>query len=143
MINWHTSCNYELTLNKYNSNMRTLSPFTRSIFDNFNQLLEENPPAKNQSHQLFLTPQGWAVRVDLPGFEKSDLTLQFEDSALLLNAQHNSEKANFRAPLAHRFALGKEVDTQSISAKLENGVLQIELPRREESQSGPQQINIQ
>lgn len=123
--------------------MRTLSPFTRSIFENFNQLLEENSPTINPSHQLFSTTQGWALRVDLPGFEKSDLALQFEDNALNLDAQRNPDEANFRSPIIQRFALGKEVDTQSISAKLENGVLQIELPRKEESQSGPQQINIQ
>ena len=101
--------------------MRTLSPFTtRSLFNELNIFFEESP----QAHQLYTTDDGWAVRVDLPGFEKSDLELHFEEKP------EGSEST--RPTAHHKFALGEEVDSLSITAKLENGVLEVSLPRKEE-----------
>ncbi|PQJ29527.1 Hsp20/alpha crystallin family protein [Rubritalea profundi] len=109
--------------------MRTLSPFTtRSLFNELNIFFEESP----QAHQLYTTDDGWAVRVDLPGFEKSDLELHFEDRALHLIAEKPEGSESTRPTAHHKFALGEEVDSLSITAKLENGVLEVSLPRKEE-----------
>jgi len=110
--------------------MRTLSPFTtRSLFNELNNFFEESAPP--QEHQLFTTENGWAVRVDLPGFEKSDLELNFEDRALHLTAKKPEGSNNTRPEVRHKFALGDEIDSLSITAKLENGVLEVSLPRKE------------
>lgn len=109
--------------------MRTFTPFTtRSLFSELNNLFEDRP----QAHQLYATETGWFVRVDLAGFEKSDLELHFEDSALHLIAEKPEGSASTRPAAHHKFTLGEEVDSLSITAKLENGVLEVNLPRKEE-----------
>lgn len=120
-------------------NMRTFSPFTtRSLFNELNNLFEDRP----QAHQLHATDKGWIARVDLPGFEKSDLELHFEDSALHLIAEKSEGSESTRPTAHHKFALGEEVDSLSITAKLENGVLEVTLPRKEEVASN-KSITIQ
>jgi HSP20 family protein len=125
--------------------MRTFTPFTpftpfttRSLFSELNNLFEDRP----QAHQLYATDKGWFVRVDLAGFEKSDLDLHFDDNALHLIAEKPEGSASKRPAAHHRFTLGEEVDSLSITAKLENGVLEVTLPRKEEVASN-KQITIQ
>ncbi len=121
--------------------MRTFSPFTtRSLFNELNNLLEESP--RPQAHQLYSTEDGWVARVDLPGFEKSDLELHFEDSALHLIAEKPENSGSSRPAAHHKFTLGEEVDSLSITAKLENGVLEVTLPRKEKAASN-KHITIQ
>ncbi|MFT5881775.1 MAG: HSP20 family molecular chaperone IbpA [Crocinitomicaceae bacterium] len=110
--------------------MRTLSPFTtRSIFNELNNLFEDSAPP--QEHQLYTTDNGWVLRVDLPGFEKSELELHFEDRALNLIAEKPEGSESTRPEAHHKFALGDEIDSLSITAKLGNGVLEVHLPRKE------------
>ncbi|GAA5495018.1 hypothetical protein Rhal01_01188 [Rubritalea halochordaticola] len=123
---------------KYETNktMRTVSPFDQSFFNSINSILNDafgefNRTTVQEDYQIFSTPEGWSIRTDLPGFEKSELSLHFEDNALHLRAEKAPEAESKRPAVEHRFALGEEVDTQGISAKLENGVLEITLPRKE------------
>lgn len=90
-----------------------------------------------KKHQLFSTPEGWVTRIDLPGYEKSDITLQFEDDALTLTANNEA-----RGEKSLRFALGDEVKVDEINAKLEHGVLEISLPKKEETLPESHQIEI-
>ena len=92
----------------------------------------------NSKHQLFSTETGWAARVDLPGYTQEDLTLKFEDHTLMLKANNES-----RGEKNLRLALGEEVETSEINAKLENGVLEITLPKKESTSSESQNIEIQ
>ena len=111
--------------------MRTISPFTtRSLFYGLNSLFEESP--RPQAHQLYATDNGWVARVDLPGFEKSDLELHFEDSALHLIAEKPEGSENARPTAHHKLTLGDEVDSLAITANLKNGVLEVTLPLKEE-----------
>lgn len=123
--------------------MRTLSPFNNAFLSDFNDILQDTlgifgQAASRDDYQIFSTPEGWAIRTDLPGFEKSELSLHFEDNALHLKAE-KAEGSNSRRPtIEHRFALGDEVDTGNISAKLVNGELQIELPKKEVAETNNQ-----
>ncbi|MGJ8673559.1 Hsp20/alpha crystallin family protein [Rubritalea sp.] len=123
--------------------MRTLSPFTtRSLLNEFNTFFDTT--ARPQSnHQLFSTDIGWLIRIDLPGFKKEDLSLDFEDKAIVLTAEQNTEQENKRPSVTQRYALGEEVDAKNIQAKLEDGVLEITLPRKEEQELESKSINIQ
>jgi len=116
--------------------MRTLSPFDDTFLSDFNNLLHDTlgffgQAPVQENYQIYSTPEGWAIRTDLPGFEKSEVNLHFEDNALHLSAQKPEGSESKRPAIEHRFALGDEVDTRNINAKLENGVLQIDLPRKE------------
>ena len=110
-------------------------PEITSILNREIEKMHNNQPDK--MHQLFSTPEGWVIRIDLPGYNKSDLTLQFKDDTLTLKANNES-----RGEKALPFALGSEVKVDDINARLENGVLEISLPKREESLPNSHEISI-
>lgn len=128
--------------------MRALSNYPPTIFTGLDHLLQdamsifEKGVIEQEAHQIYSTEDGWAIRLDLPGFEKSDIKLHIEDHALHLVASQAEDLEHRRPDSEHRFALGKEVNTREISAKLENGVLEIKLPRTEISNE-IQSIEIQ
>ena len=121
--------------------MRTFSPITtRSLFNDF---FFDQTVRHQTNHQLFSTEKGWALRIDLPGFSKQELQLKYEDKALSLKAQSSEDAETARPVVSQRYALGEEVDTKQITAKLEHGVLEVQLPRLEEQPEQTSSINIQ
>jgi HSP20 family protein len=123
--------------------MRTFTPYqTRSIINDFNTFFDRS--LRNQPlHQLFSTETGWVITLDLPGFRKDEVTLDFEDKTLVLTANQESDSEPTRPAVTQRYALGEEVDTAGITAALENGVLQVTLPKKEQSADENRTINIQ
>jgi HSP20 family protein len=87
---------------------------------------------------------------DLPGIKKGDVSIDVdENNVLTLKAKSNVENTSgaiyrqfntgnyFRA-----FTLSNEFNKDKISARLENGVLEITIPRREEVKPKRIQINV-
>jgi len=118
--------------------MRQILPFNSGLFSELNEILNTGLRAfeteadqlfaayPNSRHQLFATDNGWSARVDLPGYTKEDITLHFEEQSLTLKADNETRgRRNLRLPL------GDEVETSEISAKLEHGILEITLPKKE------------
>lgn len=122
---------------KPNRPMTRLNPYQPNLLTGLDHLLKDalsvfdHSRIEQESHQIFSTQAGWAIRLDLPGFDKSDIKLHLEDHALHLVACQPEGVENRRPVSEHRFALGDEVSTKEIIAKLENGVLEILLPRTE------------
>ena len=83
--------------------------------------------------------------IDLPGFERDDVTIQVSDHTLRISAQreeaseeeHESEEGRFlRHERRHEAAtrsirLPDEVDKDTVSATMQNGVLTVMLPKLE------------
>jgi HSP20 family protein len=89
------------------------------------------------------------INADMPGIKKDDLSVVLEDGLLTISGDRTESKEEksetyYRQERAtgkfsRSFRVG-EVDEKSISAKLENGVLNIVLKRKEETK--PRQITI-
>ncbi|MGJ8655726.1 MAG: Hsp20/alpha crystallin family protein [Akkermansiaceae bacterium] len=130
--------------------MKHILPWNSGIFAELNNLISQNLQAigseaeqrcagyPNSKHQLFSTDTGWAARVDLPGYTKEELSLNFEEHTLTLKANNET-----RGERNLRLALGDEVETSGITAKLENGILEITLPKKETPSTESQNIEIQ
>ncbi|MGL4402103.1 MAG: Hsp20/alpha crystallin family protein [Luteolibacter sp.] len=71
----------------------------------------------------------WILRIDLPGFSKPDVKLTVTDQILHLTAETGSEQF-FVGKFDRKWNLGDDVDITAISARLENGVLELTLPKR-------------
>lgn len=123
--------------------MRTLLPFpTSSLLQDYHSFFDRTRSAETP-HQLFATDEGWVLRIDLPGFAKSEIALNFEDKALVLHAKQEETTERLRESISQRYALGEEVDTTQIAASLEHGVLEIKLPKHAEPADKSTQIEIQ
>lgn len=86
------------------------------------------------------TDQAYHILADLPGVGKDDVEVNVEDGVLTISAQFargesSGSKALRRERMSgrvrRRFALSPQVQADSISAALENGVLKLTLRKEE------------
>ncbi len=99
---------------------------------------------------IFENEQGLVLRADLPGVTAEGLELQVQDNRLTLFGRVSSTVPD-GAELIHQeyhigdflrsFILSDDVDHENISAKLNNGVLEVVLPRIPRAK--PRKISIQ
>ena len=82
----------------------------------------------------------WILRLDLPGFTKGDLTLTVTDRVLQLVAETPADRP-FGGKVERQWRLGDDVNVTAIEARLENGVLELKLPKTPEADRQP--VNIQ
>lgn len=100
------------------------------------------------------TDTAYKVEADLPGLTKDDIKLDYTDNVLSINAhletetEEKDEKRNYirreRSSRSYsRQFLIKNVDDSAITASFENGVLMIDLPKKEEDDSETKRIEIE
>jgi HSP20 family protein len=90
-------------------------------------------------------PDGLVLEADLPGVAQDKVSIQLEDNVLTLQAEVESPVPGVEARLLHEeyrrgnyqrsFILSDEVDRERISAKLQNGVLRLTLPKAERART--------
>ncbi len=86
--------------------------------------------------------------VDLPGVEKGDVKIEVDENNILsIRAKNSFREPEGAAVRQYRvgdyyraFSISEEFDKDKISGKLENGVLTVSIPRREEAK--PRRIEI-
>lgn len=93
------------------------------------------------------THDHFRIEVAAPGLERGDFDIQVENDHLLIKAErtHKDEvkEDNFvrrefnYTSFTRNFQLPKSVNGEGIGAKYENGVLTIELPKKEEVKGQP------
>ena len=83
----------------------------------------------------------WILRLDLPGFAKSDVNLKATGRTLQLTAE-TAEDQPFGGKIERQWTLGNDVDTAGITATMENGVLTLTLPKKPEVVEKPMSIEI-
>jgi HSP20 family protein len=89
------------------------------------------------------------VKVEVPGMNESDLKVHFEDGLLTVSGERQFEKKDDRnyhriertyGSFVRTFSLPRSVDANSIVASYKNGILEIEIPKKEDAK--PRQIQI-
>ena len=90
------------------------------------------------------------VRAELPGMSQEDIQIEFENGLLTLKGERKLEKETpgvtyHRVERAYgnfirSFTLPRTVDAERIAATYREGVLEIEVPKKEEAK--PKQIRI-
>ena len=102
-----------------------------------------NPaPAAGPRESFQESDHAWLLRLDLPGFSKADVTLTVNNRTLQLAAETPAERP-FGGKFERQWKLGDDIDATAIAARLENGVLELTLPKRPEVVAQPTTIEIQ
>ena len=78
----------------------------------------------------------YIVSIELPGYKKGDIKIEINDNSLTVNAERE-EKITYK----NTFSIKSDVDTKSISANLEYGILTLTLPKKEVSK--PRKIKVE
>lgn len=89
------------------------------------------------------------VKVEVPGMDEKDLRINFEDGLLTVSGERQFEQKDDRnyhriersyGSFVRSFSLPRSVDAASIAASYRNGILEIEIPKKDEAK--PRQIAI-
>ncbi len=116
-----------------------------------------NPPASAAAEAPALVPavdvfedeHGITVKADLPGVSKENLHLRVDGDTLTIEGQVGLGESGALEPVyaevrvAHyrrSFALSRDLDTEKIDARMKNGVLTLQVPKRE--QAKPRRIEV-
>ncbi len=84
----------------------------------------------------------YLIDIDLPGFEKENISLSLKDGYLEVSAKTKKETKNdderivrqerFFGECSRSFYVGEEVKEDDINAEFKNGILKIEVPKKDE-----------
>jgi len=99
------------------------------------------------------TEKSYGIDVVAPGFEKTDFKVNLDQDVLTISAEKREEEKNetekeIRKEYSYRsfkrsFTLDEKIDGNAIEAKYVNGVLTLNLPRKEEVKTASKDISIQ
>ena len=85
----------------------------------------------------------YEVDIDLPGFRKEEIALDLENGYMTVSASKDLDKdetdrkgrvirqERYAGSLQRSFFVGEEITAEDISAKFENGVLSVNIPKKE------------
>jgi len=105
----------------------------------------------NRTASLILNPEDeFVIKAEIPGVDKKDIDITIEDNVLTIKGEKKFEKEEkkenylraerFYGTFRRSFTLPASVDKDKIKAKLDKGVLTIEIPKKEETK--PKKISI-
>lgn len=146
-----------MTLVKVNSPMnKTFDGLMNELFNelpvNFGKSLREDvlhfPPAN-----IVEKADLYNIQLAAPGMEKADFNVKVDGKILTISAEKKTEAATETEKMIRKefgyksfkrsFTLDEKIDSANITAKYENGILTLELPKKEEVKGGAKDIAIQ
>jgi len=88
------------------------------------------------------------INAELPGVKKKDISITLQDGVLSISASKNTESTKrekgkviwqecSRGSVTRRFTVGKNVTEKEIKANFEDGVLTLDVPKKQGSRSLP------
>ena len=131
-------------------NMIKFSParrmFDNSFFDNFPTVFDDLLSGKSisgftPSVNVSETDKNWHIEVAAPGLKKEDFKINLEKDMLTISAEMKTEEKKEEKNYSRReFSYGSftrsfrvrenSVDAENIAARYDNGILQIDLPKK-------------
>ena len=139
---------------RYNTNRVLVDELFNNFFRNDYHENYENNSSKQPATNVFETETEFKIEVLLPGFNKEDVVLNYEKNLLTIKVENEENEDNSEEyKYAHRefgafnfekqFRIPKSVNDEKISAKFDNGVLNIVLVKKEETlEKAPKEIEI-
>ena len=139
-------------------------PFERNLNNLFEDLFADIPELfKNDFNQTIregFAPvnvkeydKNYSIEVIAPGFEKADFKVNIDQNILTISVEKKEEKKdenekeirkeyNYRS-FKRSFTLDEKIDATNIDAKYVNGVLTLNLPKKETVKPSVTEISIQ
>ena len=89
------------------------------------------------------TDKGYRIDMDLPGYAKEDVQAELNDGYMTITAEHNTKneekntegkvirRERFQGVCRRSFYVGDTVTEKDINAKFKDGVLTLEVPKKE------------
>ena len=96
----------------------------------------------------------YLIGIELPGYQKENIKIDVEDGYLTVHAEINSDneekeegkfvrRERYVGSCSRSFYVGNEVKSEDIKASFKNGILKIEVPKKEYKKELPEKRYIQ
>ena len=97
----------------------------------------------------------YLVDIDLPGYDKSDIKISVDDGYLTINAkkeEKNDETGEdgtfirherFSGECSRSFYVGEEIEAEDVKASFKNGILTLDIPKKEEDKKLPEKKYVE
>ena len=113
----------------------------QTTLDN-NQTINHEPTREEYvvpNVNIYETPEGYVLQAEMPGVGEDGLEITLEGAEITITGRRNPETAPGEALFRERntadyrrvFELDPAIDTSKVSAKIEQGVLTVKLPKSE------------
>ncbi len=93
------------------------------------------------------------IELAAPGMEKADFNVKLDGKVLTISTEKKEEKSTENEKMIRKefsyksfrrsFTIDDKIDAANIAAKYENGILKLDLPKKEEIKNGAKEITIQ
>lgn len=121
--------------------------FSRDLFDSSNARVAGNTmPAVNIKED----DDGFTLEIAAPGFNKNDFTVNVDKQILTVSSESTSNEEEVKGGYTRKefnyssfkrsFTLPESADDDSIKAQYKEGILSIEISKREEAKAKPSRI---
>lgn len=133
-------------------------PRRKNEFDLLDQMFRDPFFTENESKMMKTDikekKDGYLIDIELPGYEKENIKIDVEDGYLTIHAEMNSNKEEkedgkfvrkerYSGSCERSFYVGDDVENEDIKAMFKNGVLKIEVPKKEEKKELPEKRYIE
>ena len=130
----------------YNRTHPSLGDWARDLDGLFGQMDQMLSPFRSDSKQVSTMPcdiheseTGYLLSFDVPGFSKSDLSIEVDGDQVLVSGERKKEESlkgvrshrteRFHGKFSRTFTVPKGIDANKIKANCENGVLHLMIPK--------------
>ncbi len=117
--------------------LMTKDPFFGNLFDDLFESKRQNMVMRSDVYEK---EGNYIIEVDVPGFKKDDVQVDYDNGYVTITAKKEDEKENDRTNYIRRERFYGEltrsyyvddVDENKISAKFEDGTLKLTIPKEE------------
>lgn len=117
----------------------------------FNSFFDDTPSYWTPRADLMEDGNAYHLRVEVPGFEKSDIKVEFEDGILSVSGERKDEKLQddsrtYFSEIRHgqflrRVKFPAMIESDKIKANYKDGMLTLEIPKSEKVKATTIQIS--
>ena len=115
-------------------------------------LLEDYRKTSIMNTDIIEKENGYELQIDLPGVKKEDIKIEMNKNLIniSISISKSSDEENkkyirkerFTGEIKRSFNIGENVDEEDIYASFENGILYLNLPKKEEKDNKKKYIEI-
>lgn len=131
---------------------RENDPFNLSLFDAFDDFFA--PTFSRRAKWVMATDikeneNGYQLSVDMPGFDKQDISLNLKDGYLTIEAKKEEKedgkylRQERHCSCSRSYYVGENITEEDVKAKYINGTLEIDLPKKDKKAIETKNIEIE
>ena len=134
-------------------------PRKRNDFNLLEDMFEVDPFFSRETSKVMQTDieekhDKYLITIDLPGYEKENIKIDIEDGYLNVHAKVDSRneeeekgkfvrKERYFGECSRSFYVGDDITETDIKASFKNGILKLEIPKKEEKKAVPEKRYIE